>query len=227
MSAKDDVFSYVMDSPQDTNPAVLRSLLNCIEEGGSSGDTNFKEFCEGTLTQIDSEDVTSVKDLCFKEATALNSVSLPNATAVGESSFQACSNLATIDFSNLEEAETSAFSGCTSLTSLNFPKLESVATAMFAGCGNVETADFGAATTIEPSAFSLCAKLGTLILRSSTLCELQYGTTAAFSGTPFDEEGEGGTLYVPASLIESYQAASGWSTILGYTNNQILAIENM
>ena len=37
MSSKDDVFNYVMNSPEDTNPAVLRSLLNGIEEGGSGG----------------------------------------------------------------------------------------------------------------------------------------------------------------------------------------------
>lgn len=34
MSERDDVFDYVMDSPEDTNPSVLRSLLNAIPEGG-------------------------------------------------------------------------------------------------------------------------------------------------------------------------------------------------
>lgn len=38
MSTKDEVFDYVMDSPQDTNPSVLRSLLNGIEEGGTMED---------------------------------------------------------------------------------------------------------------------------------------------------------------------------------------------
>ena len=59
MSTKDDVFNYVMNSPEDTNPAVLRSLLNGIEEGGSGGDdfiitytiTNYDESLgyDGTL----------------------------------------------------------------------------------------------------------------------------------------------------------------------------------
>lgn len=35
MSEKDNVFDYVMNSPEDTNPSVLRSLLNDIPEGGS------------------------------------------------------------------------------------------------------------------------------------------------------------------------------------------------
>ena len=34
--SKDDVFDYVMESPQDTNPTVLRSLLNGIQEGGGT-----------------------------------------------------------------------------------------------------------------------------------------------------------------------------------------------
>jgi len=34
MSTKEEVFDYVMDSPEDTNPSVLRSLLNSIPEGG-------------------------------------------------------------------------------------------------------------------------------------------------------------------------------------------------
>ena len=38
MSEKDEVFDYVMDSPQDTNPAVLRSLLNAIPEDGGGAD---------------------------------------------------------------------------------------------------------------------------------------------------------------------------------------------
>ena len=47
----------------------------------------------------------------------------------------------------------------------------------------------------------------------------------AFVGTPFASGGSGGTLYVPAALIPSYQSATNWSTILGYANNSIQAIE--
>lgn len=36
MSTKEEVFKYVMNSPENTNPAVLGSLLNGIEGGGAS-----------------------------------------------------------------------------------------------------------------------------------------------------------------------------------------------
>lgn len=47
----------------------------------------------------------------------------------------------------------------------------------------------------------------------------------AFSNTPFASGGSGGTLYVPSALISSYQSATNWSTILGYANNSIAALE--
>lgn len=37
MSEKDDVFDYVMNSPENTNPNVLHSLLDNIPEGGGAG----------------------------------------------------------------------------------------------------------------------------------------------------------------------------------------------
>ena len=71
--------------------------------------------------------------------------------------------------------------------------------------------------------FTGCSVLKTLILRPASLVSL--GNINNFNSTPFASGGTGGTLYVPQSLISSYQSATNWSTILGYANNQILPIE--
>ena len=68
-----------------------------------------------------------------------------------------------------------------------------------------------------------CSVLDTIILRSPTLARM--GDVNALGGTSFDSNGSGGTLYVPQALISTYQSATNWSKILGYTNNQILPIE--
>ena len=47
----------------------------------------------------------------------------------------------------------------------------------------------------------------------------------AFTNTPFASGKAGGTLYVPSALVSEYQAATNWSTILGYSTNSIAAIE--
>lgn len=69
-------------------------------------------------------------------------------------------------------------------------------------------------------------KLSTIILRYSYVITL--GNVSCFNNTPFASGKAGGTLYVPSALVATYQAATNWSTILGYgegAQNQILPIE--
>jgi len=80
-----------------------------------------------------------------------------------------------------------------------------------------QTLGFGATTFRNNTLFNV------LILRKSSV--VQLSRYEAFNGTPFASNGSGGTLYVPQSLISSYQSATNWSTILGYANNSIVAIE--
>lgn len=76
---------------------------------------------------------------------------------------------------------------------------------------------------IRTGAFNACTNLKKLILYSDTAWTLD--NTSAFTNSPFASGKSGGTLYVPQSLISTYQSATNWSTILGYANNSILAIE--
>lgn len=64
----------------------------------------------------------------------------------------------------------------------------------------------------------------TLILRRSQSI-VTLGRTDAFYSAVWGSSGTGGKLYVPQTLISSYQEADNWSTLLSYSNNQILAIE--
>ena len=79
-------------------------------------------------------------------------------------------------------------------------------------------ADFPSATSIGNNAFNGCTKLTSLILRSETMATLS--STGALSGTPIASGT--GYIYVPAALVDSYKAASNWSTYA----NQIRAIED-
>lgn len=70
---------------------------------------------------------------------------------------------------------------------------------------------------------SLDGNVSTLIIRYNSVCSLS--ATNSLPPATFGSSGTGGTLYVPSSQISAYQSATNWSTILGYTNNQILPIE--
>lgn len=61
MSTKEEIFKYVMESPENTNPSVLGSLLNNLEDGGSASpfivtftydESSTKFFCDKSLQEI-------------------------------------------------------------------------------------------------------------------------------------------------------------------------------
>ena len=88
----------------------------------------------------------------------------------------------------------------------------------FYGCSALTTVNFSAVTSIDNYAFSSCSALTVLILRSTTMATLS--NTGVFNNTPIASGT--GYIYVPAALVDSYKAASNWSTYA----NQIRAIED-
>ena len=149
----------------------------------------------------------------------------------GSQAFKYCSNLATVKLYNLTigyynytNISGSMFENCTSLTTVALPKLTRIGGTFMKGCTSLTAVDFGALDTIDgQNHFQNCSAMNVLIIRSSSVPAL--GNINTFANTPFALGKAGGTLYVPSSLISSYQSASNWSTILGYATNSIQAIE--
>lgn len=141
--------------------------------------------------------------------------SIPNITIIGRGSTAIPSYL----MSNCNSAQSYyklTIRGCASLGSQN----------AFRGNTGLETVDFTAPanTSIGFNLFYGDSAFNCLILRNNFV---SLGATSAFTNsTPFKSDGAGGTLYVPNDLIATYQGATNWSTILGYTNNKIKSIES-
>lgn len=83
-------------------------------------------------------------------------------------------------------------------------------------CQHLEVCDIGKAKSIAANTFANCYKLQTLIMRrtgSVTTC----ANVSAFLNTPLrGRSGLTANIYVPSALIDSYKAASVWTTINGY-----------
>lgn len=161
---------------------------------------------------------------------ALTSVSFPDAVFPGQRAFAACKNLRTASFPNLQNAyfnysrlDEYMFSGCTALTSVDIGNVNRICQWMFQNCTSLTELELKAVTNIEANAFNGSSSLATIIIRSTAVPTLD--NINAFTNTPFASGKAGGTLYVPSSLISSYQSATNWSTILGYSANSIVAIE--
>lgn len=111
-----------------------------------------------------------------------------------------------------------ALRGCTALKSVNFPNVTSVKNGAFYGCTALEKADFSAAVSFTSSVFYECNAMTALILRNTD-------ASCTITGTPFSGSSISrgtGYIYVPRALVDTYKAASGWSTYA----SQIRAIED-
>ena len=116
-------------------------------------------------------------------------------------------------------------SGCNLLTDVDLPEVTSISAYGFALCSSLTIIDFPKLTNIASNAFTYCTSLETIILRSDTMCTLE-ATSGFYDSKFWKTTGNGGKLYVPQSLITSYENDSVWSTLLGRNaNNQVLAIE--
>lgn len=178
------------------------------------------------ITSFSSNKAQRINGYAFQNCFNMATVNFPSCTQLDGSCFENCSALAAIDLSNSYQLSGgNQFRACTSLVDF-LCWANGTATNMFYGCSNLESLDMAhlSVYNVAGGCFNNCAKLNVLVLRKTSGI-VALANIAAFNGTPFASGGAGGTLYVPNALKSSYQSAAQWSTILGYANNQIKAIE--
>lgn len=214
------------------------SFVNTVDIVGDEALAN--SIIDRSVTEIADNMVTSIGGYAFRACTALTTADFPAATSIGTQVFYGCNQLITADFPAATSIDGSVFYNCKALTTANLPKVTSPGNSLFYGCSALTTVDLSAATrvgsdtfngcsalttvdlpaakSIASKAFYGCSKLTALILRSATMATLSNGN--AFTGTPIMNST--GYIYVPRALLDSYQAASNWSTFA----NQFRALED-
>ena len=96
-----------------------------------------------------------------------------------------------------------------SITELSDSIVTTIGMNAFRGCSELTKADFaGPVSTVVDWSFYECTALRTFILRSSAVCSL--GDASAFTNTPIAKGT--GYIYVPRALVDTYKAATNWST---------------
>lgn len=102
-----------------------------------------------------------------------------------------------------------AFMSCTSLTQVNVPNATEFGSQCFSACKKLVLVDAAKVYSIEMYAFQSCTALKALILRrTADVCGLGNANAVV------DCCGSSGIayVYVPRSLVDSYKAATNWST---------------
>ena len=146
------------------------------------------------------------------------SISFPNCIRIGFMPFQRCSNLVSVDFPNCTSISNGVFADLYKLISINFPKCTIIGNNAFSSCYSLTSVSFPSCNIIESSAFINCRNLSQVYLTGSSLCNLLHsnafastpftGYSSSFSGTPY--------IYVPESLVTSYQNATNWTYFSSY-----------
>ena len=182
-------------------------------------------FYKTKITSFSAPNMTRPQLYFLGYCTNLKSISFPAVTNVNYAQriCEGCTALTSVSMPNATSGNTTYMFRYCPIVKIALPKFTGIISSnTFRNCTYLEKVDSKATQILNNNNFSSTA-LNTLVLRNTAMCTL--AGLNSFDHTPFASDGTGGTLYVPSALIESYQSATNWSTILGYENNQILPIE--
>lgn len=178
-------------------------------DASSAITTNETEAYRTTLKEaVVGDCVTSINGYAFYICSGLTSIEIPSGvTSIGELAFYRCSSLTNI---NIPDSVTNigleAFDGCSSLTSVTIPdSVTSIGDSAFSNCSGLTSIDIpDSVTSIGGSAFYNCSGLTSVTVNAITPPTL-VGSYVFYNTNNCP-------IYVPSESVETYKAASGWST---------------
>ena len=176
-------------STSDSRNRVYQNAIRKVEIG--NGVTSIRGYtfygCSSLSSITIPDGVISIGNSTFYDNRSLSSITIPNGvTSIGFSVFSNCSSLSSITIPNgVTSIGTYVFSNCSSLSSTTIPNgMTSIGDGAFYGCSGIKSYDFTAATAVPA-----------------------LTNTDAFSAIAADCE-----IRVPASLADSWKAATNWAT---------------
>jgi len=217
-----------LDTSSKTRKLITRKIAGAYENSLATLIGSAAFFSCKDLTSVLFQNVSKIGYSGFQYCSKLKTASFPSVKVLEYSAFAFCSSLESISFSavktipayafyscvnlktvSLPAATTIydfAFAYCSSLTSISFPSVTLVSGQAFARCSQLVAATFPVVTKISGYAFSGCSKLASVAVGTeiSTVCSL-------YDSTAFNGNASSLAIYVPDSLVTSYQTARYWS----------------
>lgn len=240
-SVKTDIKSAIENKGVDMTGVSFPGYASKIGEisGGGTIGWDQKSFTEGTIKIINLDNSASfVASSAFQNNQNIQTVNLPYVTTVGASAFYRCYSLSQVNLPVCSYIEDNAFYNCRLLNQVNLPVCSYIGNSVFFNCFLLSQVSFplceyigsGAFRTcsllslslpvcsyIGVFAFYACSSLSIITIGYSGICSL--GDARTFESTQITSST--GSIYVPASLVDSYKSATNWS----YFSTQIFPIE--
>lgn len=165
------------------------------------------------LSDINLSKTTRISGDAFANCNLLKTVNVPECTSLN--GFNHCTGLETIYAPKAQSIGNSAFVGCTGLTEVSLPSARQVMSNAFDSCTNLERVELGQSydgypyPSIGSACFQYCSSLETVVLPYDVRV-VSLDNANVFNNTPIASGT--GFIYVPDALVDSYKAATNWST---------------
>ena len=168
------------------------------------------------LNQLSLPMCSYIGSSAFYRCTSLTQISLPMCSHIGSSAFASCSSLSQIDLPMCSYISDSAFQYCSSLSQISLPVCSYIGATVFYSCSSLSQINLPICSFIGYQTFYNCYSLSIITIGYSGVCSL-IGS-AVFTNTQITSST--GSIYVTASLVDSYKSALNWS----YFSTQIFPI---
>lgn len=172
----------------------------------------------GSLKNVNMPKLQFMSNAMFASCNALTEISLPNAdvtpagggVSYGSGAFQNCPNLVSVHLPKLSSVPNYFFYAAKKLNYVSLPEVKSIAMRAFESCSSLRKLSFPRLTSIYGyTEFAGCSSLNALVL-GNTDGVVALGNTNSFRDTPIAKGT--GYIYVPRAFVDSYKAATNWST---------------
>ena len=182
--------------------------------GTGTDSVGLEKLIDRTISRVSHLSVTTIASYLFFGCSYLTDVNFPACKSINEFAFRSCTAMTDVSFPECTTIGASAFRGCSILTTIAFPKCTTIGQFAFAYSYSIAAASFPMCKTIASNAFKGCTRLAELYLMGSSVVSLG---AEVFASTPIGGYSASakrfGSVYVPASLLTAYQAATNWSSI--------------
>lgn len=189
-------------------PTNVQADMDCYAQFEYIGYKTLK-LVERTLRgAYENDRITYGGDYAFYGCAELTSLKLPNMTTAGVSMAVGIQKLVSFSADKLTEVpEYGAFSE-TGIAELYLPSVVTIKNYSLNKMNALKKVDLPVCTNIGYGVFTNSTAIETLIIRSGTVCTI--GDTNGLKDGPI---GKGtGYIYVPRLLVDSYKAATNWSS---------------
>lgn len=224
----DEVFSLLRYANEETDghdTTLGAAMIRLVQGYGQGGGDSMAARLDGTLTSYSNSTSTMIPESAFYKCSSLTDIKMTACTRISLTAMYGTS-IRSVDDTNfpaLQYVGQRAFRECKQLKYFRKPTTAmSVGGVAFEGCSELEYFDVLSGTWVEGNQallFYNCAKLKAVIIRRTDAVNA-YPWVNGFNGSGIASGI--GFIYVPRSLVASYQAHSDWSKY----SSQIRAIED-